>query len=65
MHPLDFDFLYALAGCLFAQGKLDEATEEVRKITMFEPNNQRAQELQRLIDERDHSRTSSPVVATR
>lgn len=52
MHPLDFEFLYALAGCLFAQGKLDEATAEIRKITMFEPDNQRARELQRLIDER-------------
>ncbi len=65
MHPLDFEFLYALAGCLYAQGKLDEATAEVRKITMFEPDNQRARELQRLIDERTTQPGRAQVVAGR
>lgn len=61
MHPLDFQFLYALAGCLYAQGKLDEATSEIQKITMFEPNNERARELQRMIDEREQ--TGKPTQA--
>jgi tetratricopeptide (TPR) repeat protein len=65
MHPLDFEFLYALAGCLFAQGKLDEATAEVRKITMFEPNNERARELQRLIDERESTTRRASTAAGR
>lgn len=51
MHPLDFEFLYALAGCLYAEGKYEEASEEIKKITLFEPSNQRALELQRMIDE--------------
>jgi glycosyltransferase involved in cell wall biosynthesis/Flp pilus assembly protein TadD len=53
MHPLDFEFLYAFAGCLFAQGKFQEAREEVKKITLFEPGNSRAIELERMIDERE------------
>ncbi|MBX7144243.1 MAG: glycosyltransferase [Oligoflexia bacterium] len=51
MHPLDFQFLYALAGCLYAQGKLDEASEELKKIALFEPTNSRVRELQQMIDE--------------
>jgi tetratricopeptide (TPR) repeat protein len=51
-HPIDFKFLYALAGCLFAQNKLREAAEEVEKILIFEPHNINAIELKRLVEER-------------
>jgi glycosyltransferase involved in cell wall biosynthesis/Flp pilus assembly protein TadD len=55
MHPLDFEFLYALAGCLYAEGKYYEASEEIKKITLFEPSNQRALELQRMIEQQGMS----------
>lgn len=52
MHPLDLQFVYALAGCYYAQSKLDEATEALNTIVMFEPQNTRALELQNMIAER-------------
>ncbi len=49
-HPADLEFLYSLAGCYYAQEKLVEATSEIEKITIFEPNNSRALELKSMID---------------
>ena len=52
MHPADLDFVYSLAGCCFAQGKLREAQEEVSKITIFQPDHEKAIELQSMIASR-------------
>lgn len=51
MHPADLDFLYALAGCYFAQQKLDEAKSEISKIMLFAPEHESARELRSLIAE--------------
>ena len=50
MHPLDLNFLYSLAGCYFAQDRLQEAKSELDKIRMFEPENRNALELVELIE---------------
>ncbi len=60
LHPADLDFVYSLAGCLFAQGKLEEARHEVDKITIFQPDNENAKELQKLIQEKMYEGTSQP-----
>ncbi len=52
MHPADLNFLYSLAGCLYAQGKLREALSEVQKITLFEPQHKNALELKQMIDQK-------------
>lgn len=48
-NPVDFNFVYSLAGCYFAQNKLLEAREEVEKILIFEPQHTRAIELRGMI----------------
>jgi tetratricopeptide (TPR) repeat protein len=50
MHPADMDFLYSLAGCLFAQNRLSEAKAEVDKITLFKPDHRDALELRGMIE---------------
>jgi len=52
LHPADLDMVYALAGCCFAQGKLQEATSHVETIKLFNPAHERAQELSTMIAER-------------
>jgi len=52
MHPADVEFLYSLAGCLFAQNKLREATAEIEKIRLFAPNHRDALELSGMIEKR-------------
>jgi glycosyltransferase involved in cell wall biosynthesis/Tfp pilus assembly protein PilF len=52
MHPLDLNFLYSLAGCYFAQDRLEEAKAEIDKILMFEADNKNAIELKALIAEK-------------
>jgi glycosyltransferase involved in cell wall biosynthesis/Tfp pilus assembly protein PilF len=52
MHPVDLEFMYALAGCYFAQDKLSEAVSEVEKICLFQPDNKKALELKDMIRER-------------
>lgn len=52
MHPGDLDFIYALAGCYFAQNRIDEARAEVEKVTLFQPNHEKALELKGLIESR-------------
>lgn len=52
MHPGDLNMVYSLAGCYYAQGRIDEALSEVNKITIFEPHNEKALELKKMIDER-------------
>ncbi len=59
MHPGDLDYLYSLAGCCFAQGKLQEARDEVGKILLFQPNHEKAAELRQAIDERGAGGTSA------
>lgn len=51
MHPADLDFVYALAGCYFAQEKLQEAKSEISKIMLFAPEHDSAKELKGLIAE--------------
>jgi tetratricopeptide (TPR) repeat protein len=50
LHPADLDFVYSLAGCLYVQGKREEALEAVSRIELFEPNNERARELRQAIE---------------
>jgi len=52
MHPCNLEFTYSLAGCYFVQNRLEEALSEVNKITLFEPDNERALELKQIIDEK-------------
>ncbi len=59
LHPGDTEFLYSLAGCYYAQDKLDEAASEVSKITLFEPQHERANELKQLISERAQNRAQA------
>jgi len=49
VHPADLDFIYALAGCCFAQGRTEEALSEINKITLFDPAHQKANELREVI----------------
>ena len=52
LHPADLEFQYSLAGCYFAQDKLQEALETVERITLFNPSHERALELRGLIAQR-------------
>jgi glycosyltransferase involved in cell wall biosynthesis/Tfp pilus assembly protein PilF len=49
-HPADLNFMYSLAGCCFAQGKVQEAIDAVNTITLFEPTHKNALELKSMID---------------
>jgi Tfp pilus assembly protein PilF len=49
LHPANIEMLYSFAGILFAQGKVDQAKNEVEKILIFEPQHTRALELRDLI----------------
>ena len=55
MHPADLDMVYAYAGCLYAQSRLDEAHSEVEKILLFKPDDERAAELRDIIDGKSDS----------
>jgi tetratricopeptide (TPR) repeat protein len=50
LHPADLDFVYSLAGCLYVQGKREEALEAIARIELFEPNHERARELRHTIE---------------
>lgn len=52
MHPADLDFVYALAGCYYAQEKLEQAAAELDKITLFNPTHEKACELKGIIQQR-------------
>jgi glycosyltransferase involved in cell wall biosynthesis/Flp pilus assembly protein TadD len=52
MHPGDLDFIYSLAGCYFAQDRLSDASAEIEKITLFDPDHKKALELKEMIEER-------------
>ena len=52
LHPADLNFVYCLAGCLYAQEKLDEAMSEISKILLFDASNARALELRQMIASR-------------
>jgi tetratricopeptide (TPR) repeat protein len=49
LHPADLEFVYSLAGCCYAQGKLKEALDEISKITLFNPNHAKAIELREMV----------------
>ena len=51
--PVELNILYTLAGCLYAQGNLEEATEHCRTILLFQPGDERAAELLAMIEERE------------
>jgi tetratricopeptide (TPR) repeat protein len=53
LHPADLDFVYAFAGCLFAQGKVAEAKGEIDKLMIFDPGHKHANELRQMIQERE------------
>lgn len=52
LHPADLNFLYSLAGCCFAQDKLEEATLEIEKISIFDNEHKLANELKGLITQK-------------
>lgn len=52
LHSADCNFMYSLAGCLFAQERYHEALEELERLIMFEPSNNHALELRSLIIEK-------------
>jgi tetratricopeptide (TPR) repeat protein len=52
LHPMDLEFVYSLAGCLYAQERLQDAAKEIDKITLFDPTHKNALELRRMIEER-------------
>jgi tetratricopeptide (TPR) repeat protein len=60
LHPASIDMLYSLAGVLFKQGKVSQARLEVEKILLFEPQNERALELQKIIHEKQS--VASPMM---
>ncbi len=60
LHPASIDMLYSLAGVLFKQGKVSQARLEVEKILLFEPQNERALELQKIIQ--DTETVSRPIM---
>jgi len=45
LHPADLNMLYSLAGCLFAQQRVDEARNELEKILIFDQDHSHAHEL--------------------
>lgn len=49
LHPADCNFIYSLAGCLFAQARYAEAYAELDRLLMFEPENRHALELKQMI----------------
>jgi glycosyltransferase involved in cell wall biosynthesis/Tfp pilus assembly protein PilF len=59
LRPVDFAFVYSLAGCLYAQHRTQEAKEQCRKILLFEPEHTLALELM----ERLESESRESVVA--
>ena len=61
-HPADLDYVYALAGCYYAQKKLDEALAEINKIILFKPDHAKALELRGII-EQQLSRKSGQLTA--
>lgn len=50
IHPADLSMIYSLAGCLYAQGRLNEARDECEKILIFDSGHQLATELISEID---------------
>jgi glycosyltransferase involved in cell wall biosynthesis/Tfp pilus assembly protein PilF len=64
LHPADCNFIYSLAGCLFAQNRLAEAMEELNRLSMFEPNNQHAAELKNMILEKGSKAALSEKAAS-
>ncbi len=52
MHPADLNFVYSLAGCLYAQGKLEDALREVEKILLLQPSHKEAVKLREDIENR-------------
>jgi len=49
LHPADCNFIYSLAGCLFARERYVEAYAELDRLLMFEPENRHALELKEMI----------------
>lgn len=52
IHPADLNFLYSLAGCCYAQEKIDEAVEALDTIKLFDPNHGMMNELRDVIEKR-------------
>ena len=61
VHPADIDFMYSLAGCCFAQGKVMDAVEAINTITLFEPNHKNALELRQMIEKQEQQSDSARV----
>ena len=49
-HPADLGMIYSLAGCLFAQGRLDESKKELRNLLSLSPNHELGLELMQIIE---------------
>jgi len=48
-HPADIDSLIILAETLFDMRRLDQAEEELQKVSLFDPENQKAADLKEAI----------------
>lgn len=59
LHPLNIEYLYCFAGCLYAQKRFDEALSELSKILLVDPGNDRARELESTIRNGDMGRVVS------
>lgn len=58
IHPVDLSMLYTYAGCLFAQGRKNEAEEQCRTILIFDQQHELALELLAKIETDDGRRAS-------
>jgi tetratricopeptide (TPR) repeat protein len=60
-HPGDLEFLYSLAGCYYAQKRIDEARLELEKITLFRPDHEKAVRLlQKIGNPKEQSEKTLP-----
>lgn len=61
MHPADLDFVYALAGCYFAQNRWNDSLAELEKIMLFNPTHERACELRDIIYQKQGAGELAPL----
>lgn len=58
MHPADLNITYSLAGCLYAQHKVSEATSELQKIVLLDPTHEKARELLDIIQDNSQGQSA-------
>jgi tetratricopeptide (TPR) repeat protein len=48
LHPVDLDVISLLAGCLYVQGRLQDAISEAEKVLIFDPSHKKSLEIIRI-----------------